>query len=174
MATGAHSPLRDTHCRAAGRGRRPLCGRAPQKQMGWMAPAPGVAAPKWCCHAARAWTHHDGDHDVGLDLAKNVFRNPPLKERPVSMAPALQGICEGLARWSGALLCPGCLRGMNRWTSTNDPLAIYEQALRYATLAVGSRTNELNGAMYSRSNRGHDMGSPGLISGERRQVTALF
>src|SRR4051795_13157237 len=31
--------------------------------MGWMAPAPGVAAPRWCCHAARAWSHHDGDHD---------------------------------------------------------------------------------------------------------------
>ena len=35
----------------------------PRKQMGWMAPAPGVAAPRWCCHAARAWSHHDGDHD---------------------------------------------------------------------------------------------------------------
>ena len=32
-------------------------------QMGWMAPALGVAAPKWCCHAARAWSHHDGNHD---------------------------------------------------------------------------------------------------------------
>src|SRR6187397_2365623 len=31
--------------------------------MGWMAPALGVAAPKWCCHVARAWSHHDGDHD---------------------------------------------------------------------------------------------------------------
>ena len=38
-------------------------GAAAQKQMGWMAPAPGVAAPRWCCHAARAWSHHDGDHD---------------------------------------------------------------------------------------------------------------
>src|SRR4051812_22572396 len=31
--------------------------------MGWMAPAPGVAAPRWCCHAARAWSHHDGYYD---------------------------------------------------------------------------------------------------------------
>ena len=29
----------------------------------WMAPALGVAAPKWCCHAARAWSYHAGDHD---------------------------------------------------------------------------------------------------------------
>src|SRR5262245_17543440 len=31
--------------------------------MEWMAPAPGVAAPQWCCHAARTWSHRDGDHD---------------------------------------------------------------------------------------------------------------
>jgi hypothetical protein len=29
----------------------------------------------------------------------------------VWMAPALQAICGGLARWSGAVLCPACLRG---------------------------------------------------------------
>src|SRR5262245_11945782 len=23
----------------------------------------GVAAPQWCCHAARTWSHRDGDHD---------------------------------------------------------------------------------------------------------------
>src|SRR3954451_17103202 len=42
--------------------------------MGWMAPAPGVAAPRWCCHAARAWSPTMEITTVGLDLAKNVFQ----------------------------------------------------------------------------------------------------
>src|SRR3954449_1188631 len=42
--------------------------------MGWMAPAPGVAAPRWCCHAARAWSTTMEITTVGLDLAKNVFQ----------------------------------------------------------------------------------------------------
>jgi hypothetical protein len=43
------------------------------------------------------------------------------RQRPVWMAPALQGICEGLARWSGAVLCPACLRG-------HEPLALMVSA----------------------------------------------
>src|SRR6187397_421095 len=42
--------------------------------MGGMAPAPGVAAPRWCCHAARAWSTTMEITTVGLDLAKNVFQ----------------------------------------------------------------------------------------------------
>ena len=42
-------------------------------------------------------------------------------ERPVWMAPALQGVCEGLAFWSGAVLCPACSRG-------HGPLALMVSA----------------------------------------------
>src|SRR4051794_41000172 len=40
---------------------------------------------------------------------------------PRCKGPALQGVCEGLACWSGAVLCPACLRG-------HGPLALMVSA----------------------------------------------
>jgi len=45
-----------------------------RKQMGWMAPAPGVAAPQWCCHAHEHGATTMEIMTVGIDLAKNVFQ----------------------------------------------------------------------------------------------------
>jgi hypothetical protein len=50
----------------------------------------------------------------------------------VWMAPALQGFCEGLARWSGAVLCPACLRG-------HEPLALMVSADEVPFWFPGSR-----------------------------------